>query len=83
MCTVTFSYDNKNEQAQQQLAALLSTGLFMQVGKEEELNIDFTDPQLFEDDNIPLPLDRNLSLDELEQLVVADIRSICKLKDAI
>ena len=83
MCTVTLSYDSNNAQAQQQLAALLSTGLFMQIGAEDELDIDYTDPQLFEDDNIPLPSDRNLSLDELEELVVADIREICKMKDAV
>lgn len=76
MCTVTLSYDGNNALAQEQLAALLSTGLFMQVDAGDELDIDDTDPQLFEDDNIPLPSDRNLSIDELEQLVVADIRKI-------
>lgn len=76
MCTVTLSYDGNNALAQEQLAALLSTGLFMQVDAGDELDIDDTDPQLFGDDNIPLPSDRNLSIDELEQLVVADIRKI-------
>ena len=83
MCTVTLSYDGNNALAQEQLAALLSTGLFMQVDAGDELDIDDTDPQLFEDDNIPLPSDRNLSIDELEQLVVADIRKICEMKDAV
>lgn len=83
MCTVTLSYDGNNALAQEQLAALLSTGLFMQVDAGDELDIDDTDPQLFGDDNIPLPSDRNLSIDELEQLVVADIRKICEMKDAV
>ena len=83
MCTITLSYDSNNELAQQQLTALLSTGLFMQIDDEEGLDIDYTDPSLFEDDVIPLPSDRNLSIDELELLVVDDIRNICEMKDAV
>ena len=83
MCTVTLSYDGNNTLAQQQLQLLLSSGLFTQISIDEDLDIDYSDPQLYEDDNIPLPEDRNLSLDELEQLIVADIREICELKDAV
>ena len=83
MCTVTLSYDGKNALAQQQLQILLSTGLFTQIGIDNELDIDYSDPQLYEEDNLSIPSDRNLSLDELEKLVVADIREICELKDAV
>ncbi len=39
MCTVTLAYDKKNEHARQQLAALLATGLFIELDAEEEMNI--------------------------------------------
>ena len=32
---------------------------------------------------LPIPKDRNLSIDELEQLVVNDIRDICEMRDAV
>ena len=83
MCTVTLSYDSSNALAQQQLQALLSTGLFTQIGIDNELDIDYSDPQLYEEDCLPIPSDRNLSLDELEKMVVADIHEICELKDAV
>ena len=83
MCTVTLSYDANNQLAQQQLQFLLSTGLFTQISTDGELDIDYSDPQLYEENDLPIPSDRNLSLDELEQMVVADIREICELKDAV
>lgn len=83
MCTVTLSYDANNQLARQQLQFLLSTGLFTQISTDGELDIDYSDPQLYEENDLPIPSDRNLSLDELEQMVVADIREICELKDAV
>ena len=83
MCTVTLSYDGNNALAQQQLQVLLSTGLFTQIGIDNELDIDNSDPQLYDKDSLPIPSDRNLSLEELEKMVVADIREICELKDAV
>lgn len=83
MCTVTLSYDGNNALAQQQLQVLLSTGLFTQIGIDNELNIDNSDPQIYDEDSLPIPSDRNLSLEELEKMVVADIRKICELKDAV
>lgn len=32
---------------------------------------------------LPIPKDRTLSIDELEQLVVNDIRDICEMRDAV
>lgn len=75
MCTVTLSYDANNQLAQQQLQFLLSTGLFTQISTDGELDIDYSDPQLYEENDLPIPSNRNLSLDELEQMVVADIRN--------
>lgn len=83
MCTVTLSFDGNNALAQQQLQILLSSGLFTQISTVDELDIDDSDPQLYEEESLPLPYDRNLSLDELEQLVVTDIREICEMKDAV
>ena len=83
MCTVTLSFDGNNALAQQQLQILLSSGLFTQISTVDELDIDDSDPQLYEEESLPLPSDRNLSLDELEQLVVTDIREICEMKDAV
>lgn len=40
MCTVTLSYDKNNEQARQQLAALIASGLFLQLGPEEDSYVD-------------------------------------------
>ena len=76
--------------AQQKLAALLSTGLFSKIDSEDDdvadnLAIDYSDPWLYEDhgDVLPIPKDRTLTIDELEQLVVNDIRNICELRDAV
>lgn len=70
MCTVTLSYDKNNVLAQQQLATLLSTGLFKTY--EDEGGYD-----------LQIPTDRNLSLEELESLVVKGIKTICKEKDEV
>ena len=47
------------------------------------LDIDYSDTQLYEENSLPIPSDRNLSLDELEQLVVTDIQKICAMKDVV
>ena len=43
MCTVTLSYNEKDKVASEKLAALLSTGLFVQLNRQEDLDIDYTD----------------------------------------
>ena len=85
MCTITLSYNPDNVLAQESLAALLATGLFqMSNVSTDTLPIDYSDSQLYEDDiTLPNSLDRNLSLEELENLVVADVRSICSVNDAV
>lgn len=85
MCTVQLTYDPNNALAQKSLAALLATGQFIaDEATKERFSIDYSDPWLYEEeDDLPIPLNRNLSLGELENLVVADIRSICGVKDAV
>lgn len=49
-----------------------------------EDGIDSSDPWLYEaDDNLPIPQERNLSVEELERMIVTDIRSIYAAKDAV
>ena len=57
------------------LATMFHTGMFFLVDVDEA-----EDEALGE---LPVPSDRNLSLDELEALVVNDIRTICSSKDAV
>ena len=85
MCTITLSYNPDNALAQESLAALLATGLFqMSEAVADDLPINYSDSRLYEDDiTLPNSLDRNLSLEELENLVVADVRSICSVNDAV
>lgn len=53
MCTVTLSFNDKDKAANEHLAALLNTGLFVQINRHEDLDIDYSDPMLYED-SIPL-----------------------------
>lgn len=83
MCTVTLSYNDKDKAAIEKLAALLSTGLFVQIDKRDDLDIDYSDPSLFEvDPNLP-KVDRDMSPEELEQLITEDIHSIYKVAYAV
>ena len=50
MCTVTLSFDKNDKVASEKLAALLGTGLFVQLDSQEELDIDYSDQSLYEDD---------------------------------
>ena len=48
--------------------------------EKDHLLVDGTDTSLFEDDmTLPLP-DRNLSVDELESLIIEDIHKIYEMK---
>ena len=55
MCTITLSYNENDSVASQKLAALLATGLFVQLDAPQELDIDYSDPSLYEDDDLILP----------------------------
>ena len=83
MCTVTLSYNPKDDVAREKLAALLKTGLFVQIDRQEELNVDYTDPSLYEIDPSLPEINRDLTPQELEDLIIEDIHSIYKSKYAV
>jgi hypothetical protein len=76
MCTVTLSYNQKDTQAREKLAALLSTGLFIQLDRHDDLDIDYTDSSLYEIDPALPEINRDLTPQELEELILEDIHSI-------
>ena len=83
MCTVTLSFNEKDKAASEQLAALLSTGLFVQLVRHDDLNVDYTDPMLYED-SVPLLEEKDYySPEELRNLLVSDLNEIYVVKDAI
>lgn len=76
MCTVTLSYNENSKVAVEKLAALLSTGLFIQIDNQQDAGIDFTDPSLYEDDT-PLPDQREFyTPEDLRALLISDINQI-------
>ncbi len=83
MCTVTLSYNEKDKVACGKLAALLSTGLFVQIDKQEHLDIDYTDPTLYEIDPSLPEINRDLTPQELEELILEDIHSIYEANYAV
>ena len=84
MCTVTLSYDQKNEKARQTLTSLFNTGLFVFVDGDDSLLIDYSDPWLYEDhgDLPPLPEGKEtFTLEEFREILLDDIREIYNEKD--
>ena len=76
MCTVTLSYNQKDKQACEKLAALLSTCLFIQLDRHDDLDKDYTDSSLYEIDPTLPEINRDLTPQELEELILEDIHSI-------
>ncbi|MBR3068066.1 MAG: hypothetical protein IKG77_10025 [Prevotella sp.] len=83
MCTVTLSFNQKDQVAREKLAALLSTGLFVQLDRQEDLDINYADPSLYEIDPSLPEINRDLTPQELEELILEDIRSIYEGKYAV
>ncbi len=83
MCTVTLSFNPKDNTAREKLAALLSTGLFVQLDRQEDLDIDYTDPSLYENDPSLPEIDCDMTPQELEKLILEDIHSIYEGKYAV
>lgn len=83
MCKVTLSFDRNNEVAKAKLAALLSTGLFVQVDKQDDVEIDHSDPMLFEEDFSLPQIDKDLTPEELRALLITDLNSVYGGKDAV
>lgn len=85
MCTITLSYNENDKVASQKLAALLATGLFIQQDASKELDIDYSDSSLYqEDDLMALPEGKdNYTPEELRALLISDLNSIYGVKDAV
>ena len=83
MCTVTLSYDKNDKVARAKLAALLSSGLFVQLDTQEDLDIDYSDPSLFEEDPSLPVIDRDMTPEELRTLLISDLNVIYGVKDAV
>ena len=81
MCTVTLIYDGNNVMAQQKLAALLATGLFLQStdNQIESDDLNERDAALLEDfmqqvrTRIP---SRNMSLEEAYNVVMGELKPL-------
>ncbi len=81
MCTVTLSFNEKDKVASEKLAALLSTGLFVQLNRQEDLNVDYADPTLYED-SVPMPEEKDYySPEELREILVSDLNEIYGVKE--
>ena len=83
MCTITLSYDKNDKVASAKLAALLSTGLFLQLDTQDDLDIDYSDPSLFEDDPSMPVVDRDMTPEELRDLLINDLNTIYGIKNAV
>lgn len=84
MCTITLSYNENDSVASEKLAALLATGLFIRNDAPEELDIDYSDSSLYEDDLMALPEEKeNYTPEELRAMLISDLNSIYGVKDAV
>ena len=80
-CEKRFSYSfspccARSHRASEKLAALLSTGLFVQLNMKEDLDIDYSDSSIYEIDPSLPEINRDLTPQELEALILEDIHSI-------
>ena len=83
MCTVTLSFNEKDKVASEKLAALLSTGLFVQLNRQEDLNVDYSDSTLYEN-SVPMPEGKDYySSEELREILISDLNEIYGVKDAV
>ena len=64
-------------------SALLSSGLFTQVETGDDLLVNSSDASLFEIDPTLTPITKDLTPDELEDMIVSDIHSIYTAHHAV
>ena len=85
MCTITLSYNENDSVASQKLAALLATGLFTQHEVPQEMDIDYSDSSLYEEDDLmALPEGKDsYTPEELRELLISDLKSVYGMKDAL
>lgn len=81
MCTITLSYNENDKVANEKLAALLGTGLFVQLHRHEEIALDYSDSALFEDDETASDYEKEeYSPEELRALLVSDLNKAYNVK---
>lgn len=84
MCTITLSYNENDSVASEKLAALLATGLFIQQDASTELDIDYSDSSLYEENGSMLPEGKDsYTPEELRALLISDLNPIYGVKDAV
>ena len=85
MCTITLSYNENDIVASEKLAALLATGLFIPQDAPKELNIDYSDSSLYEDDGLmALPEGKDsYTPEDLRALLISDLNSLYGVKNAV
>ena len=85
MCTITLSYNENDKVASEKLAALLATGLFTQQDSSTEMDIDYSDSSLYEEnDMMTLPEEKDsYTPEELRTLLISDLNSIYGVQDAV
>lgn len=84
MCTITLTYNEHDREANEKLAALLATGLFKQHDANQELNIDYSDQSLYEDDPNSLADEKDsYTPEELRALLISDLKTAYGVNDAI
>ena len=79
MCTITLSYNENDSVANEKLAALLATGLFTQQDISLELDIDYSDSSLYEENDLMLPEEKDgYTPEELRALLISDLNSVAE-----
>ena len=70
--------------ANQNLEALLATGLFTQLDVPGELDVDYSDQSLYEDDLVGLSDEKDsYTPEELRTLLISDLNSLYGVRDAV
>lgn len=83
MCTITLSYNENDSEANQNLAALLATGLFTQLDTPGDLDVDYSDQSLYEDDLVGLSDEKDCTPEELRTLLINDLNSLYGVRNAV
>lgn len=79
MCTVTLSYNNHDQLANEKLAALLSSGLFAQVNVQNDMDIDYSDSSLYDDSDVSFHLEKDsYTPEELRTMLIDDLNKYYK-----
>lgn len=87
MCTIRLSYDQTNAKARDMLATMIDSGLFhVSEAADEDLDIDYSDPWLYEDhgDLPPLPAGKEtFTPEEVRTMLMEDLREIYGVRNEV